>query len=183
MTDVAKVPANLADLQLKAAEQFKSLSGCQYGSKEYNDAKLALYQTEQLIKGALAAQAKEEAEKKIAMEREKQITLRVNYRAAVLANTGKNANDATAKAEQEAADAIDNQLLAKYAKPAAVKSDGQTAGTRGATSAEIHSKLLAYINGGMTSTEAVKAVIAEGFSRGTTGAVRTQMVKDGEIAA
>ncbi len=57
----------------------------------------------------------------------------------------------------------------------AVDSDGtaKPAGERGATSARILAGLQANMAAGMTLTDAKKAVIASGESRGTTGAVAT----------
>lgn len=68
-----------------------------------------------------------------------------------------------------------NELLAKYAKStpatATATGDKHATGTKGSTSATIREAFIANRAAGMTDTDNVKAIIASGQSRGTTGAV------------
>lgn len=85
-------------------------------------------------------------------------------------------NDYQAKRE-----IVVNRLLGS--RPAATKTGTTSTGTKGATGARIRQAILDNIASGMTLTEAKKAIVEGGESRGTTGAVATQMIKDGEISA
>jgi hypothetical protein len=72
-----------------------------------------------------------------------------------------------------------NRLLGS--RPATAKTGTTSTGTKGATGARIRQMILDNIAAGMTLTEAKKAIVEGGESRGTTGAVATQMIKDGEV--
>lgn len=89
-------------------------------SKEYLDAKLAVWKVDGEIKAEEAAILKEINDAKIAEARNQRLQLSANYKAAILANIGKAANQATADAEAAALEVLNNELLAKYAhsKPA-----------------------------------------------------------------
>lgn len=158
----------------------------EYGTKEFNDAKLAMLQNEKEISAELSAIAKADAEKKLAVLRSEKVAFIATYKAAVLADA-KKSNDETKAAEQAAYEALVNLVLpAAAVKSATASSAG--GGTKGAVSAEIEAGIIAEMKSGKTATEAVKALQTnaynngEGYSRGTTGAVRTQMVKDGKIS-
>lgn len=174
--------------------KFQEAMALEYGTKEQNDALTAVFKIDGEIRAELSAIKQAEAAAKIAELRNGQIAKLAErdnaLRALDAVNANKKASDEEKQAAHDAFNALNepivNALLSKYAvaKPANVAPDGtaKVAGTKGATSATIEGKLMAHINAGKTSTEAVKLVIEEGFSRGTTGAVRTQMVKDGKIA-
>lgn len=80
-------------------------------------------------------------------------------------------NDTYHKLREE----VVNQLLAKFAgsAPAKTAKDGTvtvSTGTKGATGQRIRAAFIANRTTGMTDTDNVKAIIASGESRGTTGA-------------
>ncbi len=180
-TTVKAPSAKVVELQSAAAEAFKALSGKTYGTPEFNDAKLALYKAEKLVEAQIADEKKAEAEQKIADLRNERIALRTNYRDAILAGSGKNATQEQKDAILAAETALDNALLPNHKSPAKTAEGGQTGGTKGVTSEAIKASLLGHIAAGKTVTEAKKLTEAEGFSRGTTGAVATAMIKAGEI--
>lgn len=183
----------LTALKEQRKVKFTEAMTLEYGTKEQNDALTAVFKIDGEIRAEIAAIKQLEANAKIAElrnERISQLAERDNLlRAldAVTANKKSTPEDIAVATDNfnKANEPILNALLSKYAtvKPAAVAADGtaKPAAAKGATSQTIEDKLMAYINGGQTPSDAVKSVIAEGFSRGTTGAVRTQMVKDGKI--
>lgn len=182
MTEVVK---SLIELQNDCKTLAAAWQKLTYGTPEYNDAKLALFKAEKLVDAKLSADKKAVAEQKEAEARQARIQLRTTYGAAILAANAKGAGQAEKDALTAAEVALDNALLPNHKSPSAPKSEGST-GTRGNVSAEIRSLIIGFMKGGMTATEAVKACQEEangGHSRGTSGAVRTQMVKDGEIDA
>lgn len=144
-------------------------------SPEEEDAMLAVWKQNQLIKAEVANIEKAAKEAEVEAKRQKQIELRINYKAAVLANDGKKATAETAEAEKLAQDALDNQLLARFssAAPAKKAADGtqKEVGERGATAKRITEMFLANRAAGMNDTDNKKAIVAAGESRGTTGAV------------
>lgn len=164
-----KLTALKAELNDKWAKMVKLPAG----SKEALDANLDVYKQQKLIDAEIANIRKAEADLKVAELR--------NARVAMMDNYDKATGDDKAKLRE----AIVNELLAKYAHstPAKVATDGSTGGSKGATSAAIKEILLSEIAGGATVTDAKKAAEAKGYSRGTTGAVATAMIKAGEISA
>jgi hypothetical protein len=184
----------LTKLREEYKTQWAKMAGLEPGSTEAESAMLETYKVKKAIEAEIANIRKAEAEAVLAEKRSAIVGKLDELLAAHDANLAVQADKkASIEAKNEAYDRLknvrvelENRLLgglsARATATATANSD-KPAGTKGQTSKEIHDKLTAYIAGGMTSTEAVKAVIAEGYSRGTTGAVRTQMVKDGEIAA
>lgn len=185
IVDVAKIVTSqkLSELKQIGENLATNWQKTKYGSKEFNDAKLAMLQNdkEQILE--IAAINKQEAENRLAVLRNERIKFVLDYKNSAIAANIKNASQELKDAEMSAYEALVNLVLPnRQAKQVdgSAKSSGEK---RGSVSDTIHSKLVAYINEGKTSTEACKLVVEEGFSRGTTGAVRTQMVKDGEIAS
>ena len=162
-------------------------------SQEWLDAQMEVYKIGKQIEAEIANLKKAEADAILAEKRNERVKLLDNYDSAVLAlsNLPKNA---TAEAKNAAGDAVKNsreiivnELLAKFAgaKPATTATGTATTATgagRGATGELIKASLLGHIAAGKSNTEAVKATIAEGYTRGTTGAVMTAMKKAGEVA-
>lgn len=184
----------LTALRDERKAKFTEAMALEYGTKEQNDALTSVFKIDGEIRAEIANLKQAEVAAKIAELRNGQIAKLAERDAALRNLDAVTANKKATEEEKIAAndafnalnEPIVNALLSKYAtaKPAAIAPDGtaKVAGTKGATSATIEDKLMGYINGGKTPSEAVKLVIEEGFSRGTTGAVRTQMVKDGKIA-
>jgi hypothetical protein len=85
-------------------------------------------------------------------------------------------NDYHAKRE-----AVVNRLLGS--RPAATGAAKTASGTKGATGSAIHDLIVSKIAEGKTLAEAKKEIVEAGYSRGTTGSVATQMIKDGEVVA
>ncbi len=162
-----KLTALMAEGEKLAAE----FQGKKYGTTEYNTAKLALLKHDKAIDEEINSIKKAIAEQKLAEQRQARIALADNFKIAVLANTGKQANETTAAAEKDAYDALCNALLPSN-KPAVAPKEG--AGERGKTTSEIYDLLKTRIDGGMEPGAAVKEVIALGYSRGTVGSVRTE---------
>jgi len=161
----------LTALQKEAGDLWAAFGKTKYGTKEHNDAKKAMLLKEKEIDAEISDIRKKEAEAKIAELRSARIALRTNYKVAVLANAGKNANADTAAAEQAAETELDNMLLPAAGKPATTSAT--TTGEKGKTGQEIYDHLKTRIDGGMDASDAVKEVIALGYSRGTVGSVRT----------
>ena len=176
----------LTELRANGEKLANAWQKTKYGTKEFNDAKLAMLQNEKEISAELAAIAKVEAEKKLAVLRSEKVAFITTFEAAVLADA-KKSTDETKAAKQAAYDALVNLVLPAAAVKTA-KIAGEGGGTKGAVSSEIEAAIIAEMRAGKTATEAVKALQTnaynngQGYSRGTTGAVRTQMVKDGKIS-
>lgn len=184
----------LTELKNAKKEAWEKFQKQEFDTPAWHEAQLDVYKIGKQIDGEIALLKKAELDAEIAEKRNVRIALVDNYDTAVLALSGlpknatQEAKDAATTAVKAAREIIVNELLARYAtsKPATATNGtptNATAGGRGATGEEIKSKLLAYIAAGKTNTDAVKSVIAEGFSRGTTGAVMTAMKKAGEVAA
>lgn len=151
-------------------------------SKEYSDAQTELLKINSDIKAEVANIIALKNAAELAEKRNARVALIDNYDAAVIAlstvNADKKASDAdkatAADNVAKAREIIVNELLAKFAGSSTAKLTVQTdkpAGTKGATSAAIREAFIANRAAGMTDTENVKAIIASGHSRGTTGAV------------
>lgn len=95
-------------------------------SKEFLDAKLAVWKIDGEIKAEEAAILKSINDAKIAEARNARLQLSANYKAAILANIGKGANQQTADAEAAALEILNNELLAKYAHSKPAKSSDGT---------------------------------------------------------
>ena len=104
-------------------------------SKDFLDAKLAIFKIDGEIKAEEAGILKAQNDAKIAEMRNERLKLSANYKAAILANTGKGANAETAAAEANAMEILNNELLAKYAgsRPAKVAT-GETSEKSGKSS-------------------------------------------------
>lgn len=154
------------------------------GTPEKKAAILAVFTHEKLIDAEKANIRKTEAENKKQEALNARLAFIQNYKTAVLAAAAKNAPQEAKDAEMAAEDVLKTELSARYqsSTPAKVKGEGET-GTKGATGAEIKALIVEFMTAGKSATEAVKLTVEKGFSRGTTGSVRTQMVKDNEITA
>lgn len=200
--EVPKTPEQLIeDFKAERATKWAALKEIEdSSSKEFVDGQLEIFKIGSKIKEqeAKIEQAKKEAE--LQVKRNGRVQLQKDLEAAIRAEVEHRINvfDKSEKTQSDidamnaltdvtkaAREIVVNELLAKYAtstpsKPA-TEGSSTTPSTGGKIQAEIKEKLLALIGGGKTPTEAVKSLIDEGYSRGTAGAVRTQMVKDGEI--
>jgi hypothetical protein len=95
-------------------------------SKEFKDANLAFYKIQSDIKSEQANLQKLENDRKIAEQRSILVANVTNYKNAVLANTGKGANDETKNAENTLYEVLVNLLIPKTGhRAAATKSDGE----------------------------------------------------------
>lgn len=149
------------------------------------DANIEIYKLQNLEKAEMANIARAENEKVVIEKRNERLKIAdtlIDFHAAMLAlKADKKALPADVTAAEEAfktqLETVKNELLGKYAnstpaKPAAATNgDAKPAGSRGATGAAIREKYIANKAAGMSNTDAEKAIVAEGFSRGTTGAV------------
>lgn len=173
----------LTALQAEGAEIWAKLTTCQYGSKEALEANIAMAKNNQAQQNEIAALKKAEQDEILAAKRNERVALVVNL---LEAQKTKIATDADKKATDEqkieaankfeaAYEIVVNEILAKYAasKPSKPATEGvaPTGGSRGKTGDEIRSLFIANRQTGMTDTDNVKAIIAAGYSRGTTGAV------------
>lgn len=177
---VEQTPQQMLDeLNGKLAEQksiIKShiLGGGEMDDKPVLDANLEIFRLQNLIKNEQSKLDKLAKDQELSEKRNARVALADNLINAVLAAYGiterNTENDAQFKSQE---DVVKNELLAKYATstPAKKESDGSTTASKGATSQAIRERYIALTGEGKTSTEAIKAIIAEGFSRGTTGAV------------
>jgi hypothetical protein len=172
-TEAAATSEKLQQLQQEAAAQWEAIKGLEFGSKEFNDGQLAMFKLQNAIKAEQAAIAAAEANRKAEEARNAKIAIVDNYAAAVLAAAAKGATDE----QKAAAAAMREQLVnlvvgAKVATATKPKGEGEGEGaSKGATAAAIIAEYLSHLNAGMSDTEARKATIAAGYSRGTTGAV------------
>jgi hypothetical protein len=149
-------------------------------SKEYLDAQLEVFRINKLIDAEKARIAKEQKDAELAEKRNARVGMADGLITAVLAAVGFDA--ATLTDDQRAAfagqrEVVVNELLAKYATSAPAKAaatgDNKSGGGagRGAIAAEIREMFIKNRAAGMSDTDNVKAIIATGKSRGTTGAV------------
>ena len=168
----AATSEKLQQLQQEASAQWEAIKGLEFGSKEFNDGQLAMFKLQNAIKAEQAAIAAAEVNRKAEEARNEKIAIVDNYAAAVLAAAAKGATDemkATAAALREQ---LVNLVVGAKAPAPKVKGEGEGEGSsRGATAAAIIAEYLGHLNAGMSDTDARKATIAAGYSRGTTGAV------------
>lgn len=172
-TETVKVYENqkTAELRQKLADLFLSIQKMQPGTPEANNAMLEGFKIQKEIEAEQNAMKRAEGEAKIQELRNQRIGLATAYKDAVLANTGKGKNDETQAAEDAAYEALVNELLSKYAAKTTAPVGDKPAGTKGETSKKILERYQFHLSTGLDSTAAKKAVIDEGYARGTVGAV------------
>ena len=173
----------LTALQAEGAEIWAKLTTCQYGSKEALEANIAMAKNNQAQQNEIAALKKAEQDEILAAKRNERVALVDKllecHTAYNMVNADKKASaedkNAAADAFNAAREVVVNEVLAKYAasKPSKPATEGvaPTGGSRGKTGEEIRSLFIANRQTGMSDTDNVKAIIAAGYSRGTTGAV------------
>jgi hypothetical protein len=164
--------AKLTELRATYATLWATMIKQVAGSKEAMTASLDVFKTQKLVDAEIANIGKAAADAKLAEQRNARAKMADDLIAAVKAG---NADNIAAAREL-----VVNELLAKYSHSSPAKT-GTGTGTKGATSGAIREILLAEIASGHTVTDAKKAAEAQGYSRGTTGAVATAMIKAGEI--
>lgn len=184
----------LEQLKKDLASSYTAERSAEIGSKEFLDARMASLKAESAVKAEEANLKAEDSAAKLAVLRNERVGKLNDYKSAVLVAHAVHADkkssvdekNAASDAEKALFDAIANELLGKYAtvKPAKLAKDGtaKAAGTKGSTSMAIREKLLENQSAGMSYTENIKAVIAEGFTRGTTGTVATAMKVEGLLS-
>lgn len=161
----------LLELQAQYATAWAAMIGITDPmSKEAKDAKLALWKIDGEIKGEEAAILKAQNEAKIAEARNQRLQLnqtQLDSYAALLAERAKKSPDAAKVTELETAfntakEAVDNELLAKYAanKPAKVAKDGDS--TDSTTDANKDAILELFLAG-----KSHKDIEAAGYARST----------------
>lgn len=183
----------LTALREQRKVKFTEAMSLEYGTKEQNDALTSVFKIDGDIRAEIAAIKAQESAAKLADLRNEQVA-KLAERDNAMRNLDAVKADKKATPEKlaEAQGAFDilnepivNALLSKFGtvKPVTIAADGtaKPAGTKGSTGTEIHDKLLALINGGVTPTEACKTLVAEGYARGTVGSIRTAMKEAGEV--
>lgn len=173
----------LTTLEAQLLDLETAIDKAERGSQAKKDAVAAYFRHEKLIDAEKANIRKTLADNKKQEELNKRLLFIDNFETAVLAANVKNAPQEAKDAYLAAKDVLKNELSARYQTSSPAKAATDTTGTKGATSADIEASIVEFMQAGQTATEAVKNTVAKGFSRGTTGAVRTQMVKDGKINA
>lgn len=170
----------LTELQNELAENFAKTSGLKVGEKAWSDAMLLVYKTQKLIDAEIAAIKKSMADAALAEQRNKRIALVTDFETAAIANAilqadkkaseddKKASNDKLAALRETLQNEVLGSLRVQTVKPSTDKPAGQA---KGATTERIRAAFIANRNAGMNDTENVKAIIASGESRGTTGAV------------
>lgn len=174
---------NLTKLQAELAAKWSHMVAQTPGSKEALDANLDVYKQQKLIDGEIATIRKGWADEELAVKRNERVKLLDNYIELVITDRAIQADkkadiatkDAATKEANDAREVLVNQLLSKFAAAAPAKTAANgtttTAGPKGAKTAEIRAAFDANRAAGMGDTDNVKAIIASGHSRGTTGAV------------
>lgn len=137
-------------------------------SKEALDAQMNVLKINGGIKAEIARINKEEADAKTQELRNKRITVRVAYGAAVLAAAAKGAGQAEKDALIALETELDNLLLPVHVS--APKDAGTSgAGTKGAKSAEIVAAYVAGKAAGKTDAQIKKELVEAGHAVGTVG--------------
>lgn len=163
------------NVALKAA--WEKMVKLPFGSKEALDANMEVFNLRKQIDAEIAGLKKAEQDAIVTEKRNARIKMVDDLIEAVReeAKLPKSASEADKTAASEKVtklrEPIATELSARYATSAPAKTDGKPAGEKGATAKAIMEKYHAYVAAGQTSTEAKKSVIADGFSRGTVGAV------------
>ena len=177
----ARIDGLYADLTANIADRTKA--------QEIN---MAIFKATQERTAELAAIKKHEADLKLQELRNQRVALVDELLAAWDANTAIQADKKASVEDKNAVyeafktkkEAVTNELLAKYpaTKTATVAATGDkpAAGTKGGVSEAIKAILVAELATGKLLKDAKKVAEDAGHSRGTVGAVATQMVKDGE---
>lgn len=157
--------------------------------KEAEDKFMEAYKLGEDIKREIAAIKQHEAE---LLKKEKEAAIVKMFDDAISAHDANQAaignkhlsieeKNALNDAYHAAREAVVNRLLGSRPAGAAKVSTGT--GTKGATGTAIHELIVSGLAEGKSLTEVKKSIVEAGYSRGTTGAVATQMIKDGEITA
>jgi len=182
-TAVAPAPAptseKLTALQAEKKTLVAAMLACTPDTPEMEAAMEAVYKQNGLIKAEIGEIKKAEHAVKVAEARNAKLALIANYDAArdALKALPKSAKDdernAATDAFNAAKTALENAVIGSVGSLKADPADGQKKqpGEKGATSKRIVEKFLANRAAGMNDTENVKAIIASGESRGTTGSV------------
>lgn len=183
----------LTALQLERKEKFTAVMSLEYGTKEQNDGLAGVFAIDAKIRAEIAELKNAEKTAELAELRDKEVAkLATRDNALRALDAVKSDKKATPEKLAEVQSAFDilnepvvNAMLSKFGgvKPAisAVSGDKQSSGVKGGKSAEIRQMILDHVAAGKTPTEAVKLIVDAGYSRGTTGSVRTAMKEAGEI--
>lgn len=146
-------------------------------SKEAHVANAELWKLQKSIEAQQALIDKAANEAKIAEEKNARVKMLVDLVDTAIAE-GKETDNYKAQYEKVA-----NELLAKYPASSPAKSAGAATGTKGATGQAIVEAYKAERAKPLDHTQALKNVIAQGFSRGTSGAVVLAYRKEiGEVS-
>lgn len=169
----------LTQLEAEKKQLVANMLKCEPDTPEMEAAMEAVYKQNGLIKAEIAEIRKAEQAAKIAEARNAKLAVIAKYDEArdALRSLPKNAKEderaAATDAFNAAKTALENLVIgsAGSTKAATVPGDKKQPGEKGATSRRIIEKFLANRTAGMNDTDNVKAIIASGESRGTTGAV------------
>lgn len=198
VNEIATSPA-LDALKLQRKEQWSTLRSIEdYESKEALEAKIALNVTDGKIKAEISRIENERRESEIAEKRaavvkvvDDAINAAVSHALSQIEHNKLKGDAKVADIERSnnvydiaklAREAAVNQALSRSglsARTSAPKIEGESTPREGGTGAKIRELLLAEIAAGQTNTNAVKNVIAAGFSRGTTGTEMTKLKNEG----
>lgn len=171
----------LQELKAEGAQLWEKMTQCEPGSVEANDALLAVYKNKNEQAAEVARIKADLAHKAIAEKRNAKIAELQALLDAHTANVAVQASDAPNEVKDEANaafksqfDAIANELCLRIGGTVAPKTDkpAATGGNGGGKIKEaIEAAFIKNRADGMSDTENIKAIIASGYSRGTTGAV------------
>lgn len=175
--------AKLVELQTAFAAKFAGLAGLTTMA-EQQSAMLETFKIQKEIDAEIANIKTQERQAELEKQRNARIELVTNLETTLTAKLKVDAEKKSSDEERNAAndaylaarEIVTNELLARYAtsKPAA-KTAGDAsdkpAGERGKTGAEIIALHTANLAAGMSPADSKAAIVASGFSRGTTGAV------------
>lgn len=176
-TTVKTPQERIVDLKALKATKWAEMVKLDGDSEEAVTANLELYKISQQIKSAEAEIVTAERQLEVANKRNERIKLFDDVIVAHAHHLKTAASKATADEKRAAHDdfiakseIVKNELLAKYATVSAPRAAG-TGEPKGAKGAAIIAMYEANKATGMDVTANIKAIIASGHSRGTTGAV------------
>lgn len=177
------VPDKMAELKNQLSTKWNEMIGLEAGSKEALTANLEVYKIQKQIEAEEANIRKAENDAKMVEQRNARVNL---FKDAIEADRAaqKSAFDDNMSLEEKqklsdeakrTAEIVKTELLARYATSTPSKTastNGTSAPKSGGTiSSQIRELFIANRANNMTDTENVKAIIGQGYSRGTTGAV------------
>jgi hypothetical protein len=178
----------LVKLRADKKVAYDAMIAAEFDTKPWLDAQMEMYKIGKLIEAEIANIAKQKQQAELVEKRNARIQLLTNLEDLLkeqftFESTQHDSTDQAYIAQSNeindrvkaAREIVQNELLARFATSTPSKSvaTGETkpTGQKGATGERIRAAFIANRAAGMTDTDNVKAIIASGESRGTTGAV------------